>query len=203
MGAALAEAFRATGAEVFAPGRGELDVRDGASVDAYVRQMGGVDLLIANAGLAEDAVLARTSEEGWDRSMEVNLHGAARCAKAVMAGMMRARRGHVVLVSSHSALHPPVGQAAYAAAKAGLLGLMKSLAKETGRRGIRVNAVLPGFLETRMTVGLSAERRAAVLEEHVLGRFNTPQEVAAFLVHLHFQLAHTSGQVFQLDSRVC
>ena len=116
--------------------------------------------------------------------------------------MLRARRGHIVFISSFSALHPPAGQAAYAAAKAGLIGLSKSLARELGPAGIRVNAILPGFLDTPMTAGLSAERREQVRRDHALGRFNDPEAVAAFLVHLHNHLPHTSGQVFQLDSRV-
>jgi 3-oxoacyl-[acyl-carrier protein] reductase len=116
--------------------------------------------------------------------------------------MLRARRGLLVFVSSHSALHPPHGQAAYAAAKAGLLGLARSLARELGPAGIRVNTLLPGFLDTPMTAGLAAERREQVRREHVLGRCNTPESVAGFLVHLHDHLPHTSGQVFQLDSRL-
>jgi len=130
-----------------------------------------------------------------------NLNGAAYCARAVSRRMLRRRHGHIVFVSSYSALHPPIGQAAYAAAKSGLLGLARSLARELGAAGIRVNTVMPGFLETRMTAGLPPQRVQAVLGEHALGRFNQVGEVAEFLHFLHTRLPHTSGQVFQLDSR--
>jgi 3-oxoacyl-[acyl-carrier protein] reductase len=110
--------------------------------------------------------------------------------------------GHVIFVSSFSAVHPPPGLAAYATAKAALLGLTRDLAGRCGSRNIRVNSVLPGFLETRMTHNVTAKRRAAVLAEHVLGTFNTPAAVAGFLHFLHHRLPHTSGQVFQLDSRL-
>lgn len=198
---AIAAAFRSAGAEVLAPGRDELDVTDSSSVEAFFRPLKTLDLLVANAGAIDDAPLARTTGENWDRLLATNLHGAFRCARAASRPMLKARRGHLVFISSHSALHPPAGQAAYAAAKAGLLGLTRSLAKELGPAGIRANAILPGFLETPMTAAVTAARREAVRSEHALGRFNTPEAVAAFLVHLHRDLPHTSGQVFQLDSR--
>lgn len=160
------------------------------------------ELLICNAGCARDALLAKTREEDWDQQLAVNLNGAAACAAEASRSMLRARRGHIVFVSSYSALHPPAGQAAYAAAKAGLIGLAKSLAREFGLRGIRVNTILPGFLDTPMTASLSQARREQVICDHVLGELNSPDEVAAFLVNLHERLLHTSGQVFQLDSRV-
>lgn len=199
---ALAAAFAGTAAdEIATPGRGELDVTDAAQVAAWFAGR-PVDLLVCNAGTVRDAALARLCEEDWDRVIEANLHGAARCAAAVAGGMAERGRGHIVFLSSFSALHPPAGQAAYAAAKAGLLGLMKSLARELGPAGVRVNAILPGFLETPMTAGVGELRRREVRGDHVLGRFNTSAAVAAFLVHLHRWLPHTSGQIFQLDSRV-
>jgi 3-oxoacyl-[acyl-carrier protein] reductase len=201
LGRALAATFAEAGHEVLAPGRDELDVADAAAVKEYFRDR-EVDLLICNAGITRDALLGRLREEDWDAVMEVNLRGAARCAAAAARGMLRARAGHIVFISSHSAIHPPAGQAAYAAAKAGLIGLAISLAKELGPAGVRVNVVLPGFLETRMTEGLSEERREAVRREHALGRFNTAEAVGDFLVTLHGKMPHTSGQVFRLDSRV-
>jgi 3-oxoacyl-[acyl-carrier protein] reductase len=198
---ALAATFAEAGHEVLAPGRDELDVADAAAVKEYFRDR-EVGLLICNAGITRDALLGRLREEDWDAVMEVNLRGAARCAAAAARGMLRARAGHIVFISSHSAIHPPAGQAAYAAAKAGLIGLAISLAKELGPAGVRVNVVLPGFLETRMTEGLSEERREAVRREHALGRFNTAEAVGDFLVTLHGKMPHTSGQVFRLDSRV-
>ena len=197
---AIAAAFSEAGYPVAAPARTELDVRDGAAIKDYFRQH-STALLVCNAGIARDAPLARLEETAWDEVLAVNLRGAALCAAAVLRNMIRMRAGHIVFLSSYSALHPPAGQAAYAAAKAGLIGLAKSLAKETGPAGIRVNVILPGFVETRMTRGVSEKRREQVKSEHALGRYNTPEAVAAFLLTLHAHLPHTSGQVFQLDSR--
>lgn len=202
LGTAIARAFREAGDEVLAPGRAGLDVTDPDAVVAFFKQAGELDLLVANAGVADDRLLARTSEDDWDRAIAVNLSGAARCARAVLRTMVRRRRGHIVFISSQSALHPPAGQAAYAAAKAGLLGLARSLAREVGPANVRVNVLLPGFLETRMTEAVSPERREAVRADHTLGRFNRAEQAASFLVHLHRHLPDTSGQVFQLDSRV-
>lgn len=201
LGRVLAAAFTEAGHEVLAPGRGALDVSDTTAVKDFFKDR-AVDLLICNAGLTRDALLGKLPEEDWDVVMESNLRGAARCATAASRKMIRERTGHIVFISSHSAIHPPAGQAAYAAAKAALIGLTMSLAKELGPAGIRVNAVLPGFLETRMTEGLSEERREQVRAEHVLGRFNTAEAVGRFLVTLHDKMPHTSGQVFRLDSRV-
>lgn len=201
LGRALAAAFAAAGHPVLAPGRGDLDVTCPESIAAFFRRH-SPELLVCNAGLTRDAPLARLGEAAWDEVMAVNLRGAARCAAAASCAMLRARTGHIIFISSFSALHPPAGQAAYAAAKAGLIGLGKSLARELGPAGIRVNTVLPGFLDTPMTAGLSDERREHVRHEHALDRFNTPAAAADFLVHLHDHLPHTSGQVFQLDSRI-
>lgn len=202
LGRALAAAFTAAGHPVLAPGRNQLDVTDESAVRGFFRDH-PAELLVCNAGLTRDAPLARLGEAAWDEVMAVNLRGAASCAAAASRGMLRARRGHIVFISSHSALHPPAGQAAYAAAKAGLLGLARSLARELGPAGIRVNTILPGFLETPMTAALSEERRAQVRGDHLLDRFNTAAAAAEFLVHLHDRQPHTSGQVFQLDSRIC
>jgi 3-oxoacyl-[acyl-carrier protein] reductase len=201
LGRAIAAAFTTAGHPVLAPGRSQLDVTDAAGVREFFREH-SAELLVCNAGLTRDAPLARLDESSWDEVMAVNLLGAAACAAAASRSMLRARRGHIVFLSSFSALHPPPGQAAYAAAKAGLIGLAKSLARELGPAGIRINTILPGFLETPMTASLSDDRREQVRREHVLDRFNTPEAVASFLVHLHDHMPHTSGQVFQLDSRI-
>ncbi|MES2437701.1 MAG: SDR family NAD(P)-dependent oxidoreductase [Verrucomicrobiota bacterium] len=201
LGRALTGAFSDACWKVTAPGHAELDVSSPASIRRGLPPS-PVDLLVCTAGITRDAPLGRLEEEEWDEVLAVNYQGAADCAAAVLPGMMGRGCGHVVFISSHSALHPPVGQVAYAAAKAALLGLTRSLAVEYGRHGIRVNAVLPGFLETPMTAGLSARRKAEVLAAHSLGGFNTPPSVAKFIRHLHEELPHTSGQVFQLDSRV-
>jgi len=198
---AIANEFHEAGREVRAPGRSELDVTDPEAVAAYFAGL-ETDLLVCAAGITRDAPLAKLEESAWDETLAVNLHAAARCARGVLKGMWRRKSGHIVFVSSFSALHPPVGQAAYAAAKAGLIGLAKSLAREAGPVNVRVNVILPGFLETLMTAEVSPGRRDQVRKDHVLGRINTPEAVARFLRTLHEDLPHTSGQVFQLDSRV-
>jgi 3-oxoacyl-[acyl-carrier protein] reductase len=199
--ARAATAVFAAAHRVAAPGRDELDVTDPAAVASWFDGR-EVDLLICNAGVTRDAPLARLSEAAWDETLAVNLGGAARCATAVIPGMIERGHGHVIFISSFSALHPPAGQAAYAAAKAALLGLAQSLAREFGPAGLRFNAVLPGFLETPMTAAVNDTRREEVRHAHALGRFNTVEAAARFLLHLHRDLPHTSGQVFQLDSRV-
>ncbi|SHI40865.1 3-oxoacyl-[acyl-carrier protein] reductase [Rubritalea squalenifaciens DSM 18772] len=203
LGAACAEEFRAAGWEVLAPGRWELDVSDSGSVDAYFQEHGAeLDLLVCNAGLTRDHLLARMSEEDWDQVMQVNLKGAFLCAKAAARGMIKRRSGQIVFISSYSAFHPPAGQASYAAAKAGLSGLTKSLAQELGGRGVRVNLVVPGFMETKMTAPLGEEVKQAALAKHALGRWNQPQRVARFIHFLQTELPETSGQTFNLDSRI-
>lgn len=198
---AIAARFADGGWCVDKPGREELDVTDAAAVAAYFAAR-VPDLLVCNAGVVRDMPLARLGVEDWRHLIDVNFHGARRCAVACLDAMAARGGGHVVFISSQSAVHPPVGQAAYAAAKAALLGLARGLAGEVGGHGIRVNAVMPGFLETPMTANVTAARQGEILAAHTLGRFNTPAAVAAFLWHLHHDLPHTSGQVFQLDSRV-
>jgi 3-oxoacyl-[acyl-carrier protein] reductase len=201
LAAEVVRGLRASGWVVRAPGRRELDVADAGSVCAYFEAPGRVDLLVNAAGAVADRPLARMGEADWDRVVEVNLTGAFRCCRAVLPGMAQRRSGCIVNLGSFSGLAGSVGQANYAAAKAGLVGLTKALAREWGRRNIRVNCVLPGFLETGMTASLGERRRLEVLGEHVLGRFNTAADAARFIVLL-VSLEGVSGQVFQLDSRV-
>jgi len=202
----LAKAIRASLEKVsiptLAPGKDELNVSSRESVANYITSAGEVDLLICNAGLTLDKPLIKMSEQDWTDVMEVNLKGAFRCAREVSRGMMKRRAGHIIFISSFSALHPPSGQANYAAAKSALLGMMKSMAQELGPRNIRVNAILPGFLETKMTDRLPDEVKQASLSKHTLGRFNTPAAVGEFVCCLHQKMPHTSGQVFNLDSRI-
>lgn len=197
---ALARHWREAGARVHAPGRAELDVRSSGSVDRYFDAFERIDVLVNNAGITADRLFARLGEEDWDAVLETNLKGAFLCSRAAARRMIRQRDGSIIQIGSYSALHPPAGQTAYAASKAGLIGLTKSLAKELGPRNIRVNCVLPGFLETRMTAALSDEVRDAALARHALGRFNTVEDAALFIAMLG-RLSHVSGQVFQLDSR--
>jgi 3-oxoacyl-[acyl-carrier protein] reductase len=185
---------------VLAAGRDELDVTQSSSVQHYFSQRGPVDLLINNAGLTDDSLVLHMSEAQWQRVMEVNLSGAFRCTRAALEKMVEQRSGHIINISSYSALLGPVGQANYAAAKAGLIALTQSTAQEYGSYGIRCNCVLPGFLETRMTQQVTAPRCAEILASHRLGRFNTVEQAARFIAALD-GYEHVSGQVFQLDSR--
>lgn len=197
---ALREEFEADGATVHAPGRGELDVRSAESVADYFAGFDRIDVLVNNAGIAGDGLVLRLDESAWDSVLDTNLKGAFLCSRAAAKPMIRRREGHILQLGSFAAIRPSSGQAAYAASKAALVGLTKSLARELGPRNVRVNCVLPGFLETRMTAGLSAEAKSTALSRHVLGRFNTVSE-AARGIRLLSSLAHVSGQVFQLDSR--
>ncbi len=197
---AISAEFRSTGDEIFCPDREELDVRYSGVVQQYFEKVGDIDVLIQNAGVTRDRLFPHLSESNWDDVLNTNLKGAFLCVRAVIGGMMRRGGGHIVMIGSYSAKHPPLGQSAYAASKAGLEGLAKSLAQELGVRNIRVNCVLPGFLNTRMTQGLSNEHRESVRAQHSLGRLNTTEEAARFIRHL-LSMEHISGQVFQLDSR--
>ncbi len=201
LAAALVAEFQSVGAEVLHPGRDELDVRSADSVTAWFERLDHLDVLVNNAGVTGDRIFAKLGEAEWQTVLDTNLKGAFLCARSAARLMMKQRSGHLVQIGSWSALRPPVGQAAYAASKAGLIGLTKSLAKELGPRNIRANCVLPGFLETRMTASLSEEIRSAALARHALGRFNTVEDAARF-VRLLTTFDHISGQVFQLDSRM-
>jgi 3-oxoacyl-[acyl-carrier protein] reductase len=136
----------------------QLDLRDRSRPDDLLAEvedaLGPVEGLVNNAGIRRESLLALTSDEDWDAVLDVNLGGLFRCCRAVLRGMMVRRRGAIVNVSSLSALHGVAGQAAYAASKAGILGLTRSLAREVGKRGVRVNAVVPGFVPTDLTAGL-------------------------------------------------
>jgi 3-oxoacyl-[acyl-carrier protein] reductase len=158
-------------------------------------------VLVNNAGITRDRLLLRMDEACWDEVITTNLASAFHLARAVLPGMLRQGRGHLVQIGSFSALRPPEGQSNYAAAKAALIGLTHSLAAEYGSGNIRANCILPGFLLTKMTAALPAEAIEQARQQHTLGRFNTPPDVARFLECLH-HLPHVSGQVFQLDSRI-
>lgn len=200
LGQAVARAFAGPDWEIEAPGRSRLDVTDAVTINRYFSGR-RVDLLVCAAGITRDARLSGVTEISWDEVLAVNFQGAADCAAAVTPGMLDRQAGHIIFVSSYSAVHPPLGQVSYATAKAALLGLTTTLSRRLGSHGIRVNAILPGFLETAMTRSVTATRRQQILADHQLGRFNTPDAVAGFIGFLHHELPHTSGQVFQLDSR--
>jgi NAD(P)-dependent dehydrogenase (short-subunit alcohol dehydrogenase family) len=198
---AIAALLRAQCMTVQAPGRTELDVSKPDAIRDFFAGLERVDLLINNAGSREDSTLVKMSESQWDRVLEVNLRGAFLCAQAVSLKMIAQRSGHIVNVGSFSGKFGNFGQANYAAAKAGLIGLTQSLAREMGKRGVRVNCVLPGFLETKFTAAMTSKQKARILEMHELRRFNTAKEAARFIVFLD-SMPFVSGQVFQLDSRV-
>lgn len=182
-----------------------LDVTSRARVGEVVEQTlarwGRIDALINNAGATEDQLSAQLSADNWDRVLDVNLKGAFLCSQAVIRPMMKQRDGHIINLSSFVARTGRAGQANYAAAKAGLLGLTESIAKETGSRNVRVNAVLPGVLPTGMTATLSPEQLQTLAGANALNRLNDVAEVARFIVFLA-AMKNVSGQFFQLDSRI-
>jgi NAD(P)-dependent dehydrogenase (short-subunit alcohol dehydrogenase family) len=198
---ALAQEFRRAGAEVHAPGRKEMDVRDEAQVGAYFSQVPRLEVLIANAGLTRDGAVTGLASGEFHDVVDTILRGTFLCARAALKPMLAQRSGHLLFIGSRAARHGTQGQSLYAAAKAGLVGLAQSLAREYGSRNIRCNVVLPGFLETRMTATLSPPRREQVRAEHALGRFNTVENAARFIAFLA-ETDHVSGQVFTLDSRL-
>lgn len=200
LGAAIAKALASPDWKIESPSRAELDVSEEISINRYFENR-DVDLLVCSAGITRDAPLAKMTESAWDETWLVNYQGSLKCAEAVLPKMIARGSGHIVFISSYSAVHPPSGQANYAASKAALLGLTADLAARHGPHNIRINAILPGFLETRMTESVSSKRVSEIRTDHVLGRFNTCANVAAFIRFLHHELPHTSGQVFQLDSR--
>lgn len=201
LGLAIADALHADGFTIAAPGSKDLDVRDRTAVRKYFHE-GSVDLLVCAAGITRDAPLARLTEQSWDETWNINYEGSLLCANAALPAMVAKGSGHIIFISSFSALHPPPGQTAYASAKAALLGLVSDLSVRHGSSNIRVNAVLPGFLETAMTASVTEKRRDEILDLHTLGRLNTCENAARFIRFLHQEMPHTSGQVFQLDSRL-
>jgi 3-oxoacyl-[acyl-carrier protein] reductase len=201
LGRAIAQALDADGFIVAAPGSRELDVRDISAVRAYFLDR-SVDLLVCSAGITRDAPLAKLTEQSWDETWNINYEGSLLCANAALSSMVARGSGHIIFISSFSAHHPPIGQTAYASAKAALLGLVSDLAVRHGTSNIRVNAILPGFLETAMTASVTGKRRVEILDHHTLGRLNTCENAAKFIRFLHREMPHTSGQIFQLDSRL-
>lgn len=180
------------------------DVSQSAEVDrlfaAIGETFGAVDMLVNNAGLTRDNLLLRISEADWDAVLATNLKSAYLCAKAALRGMLRARWGRIVNVSSIVGIAGNAGQTNYAAAKAGVIALTKSLAQEVGSRGITVNAVAPGFIETEMTASLPEALRRRMLDHVALGRAGTPEDVAAVISFLCTPAAgYITGQVLVVD----
>jgi 3-oxoacyl-[acyl-carrier protein] reductase len=163
-------------------------------------RFGQVEILVNNAGITADNLLLRMSVEEFDRVVATNLRSAFLCSKAAVRGMLRARWGRLISISSVAGLAGNPGQANYAASKAGLIGLAKSVAKEVGSRGITVNVIAPGFIATDMTNGLGDEVKESVLGSIALGRFGDPAEVAAVVAFLASdEAAYVTGQVISVD----
>ncbi len=161
----------------------EAEAKD--AVVAVESVLGPVDILVNNAGITRDGLLLVMEEDDWDAVLEVNLKGAFLMSKAVLRGMIKRRRGSIVNISSVVGRRGNAGQANYSAAKAGLIGLTKSLAREVASRNVRVNAVAPGYIETEMTAALGESARNAIMSQVPLGKIGTPEAVAdavAFLV---------------------
>jgi 3-oxoacyl-[acyl-carrier protein] reductase len=179
-----AKRINASLAEAGAQGRGiVMDVRDTAQVEAVIelieKEFGGVYVLVNNAGITRDNLAMRMKDEEWDMVIETNLKSVFRLSRAVMRGMMKARAGRIINVSSVVGHAGNAGQANYCASKAGVTGLSRSLARELGSRNITVNCVAPGFIDTSMTKALEEKQRAALVANVPLGRLGTPEDVAA------------------------
>lgn len=215
IGLAIAKAFLANGDKVAVTYRSETelpegilgvkaDVTDGSSVDAAFTAVeaahGPVQVLVANAGITRDTLLLRMSEEDFSSVIDTNLTGAFRVIRRACKGMMKMRKGRVVLISSVSGLYGAPGQINYSASKAGLVGVARSLTRELGSRGITANVVAPGFINTDMTAELPAETQKTYLATIPAGRFAEPDEVAKVVRWIASdEAAYISGAVIPVD----
>ncbi|MBK8006378.1 MAG: 3-oxoacyl-[acyl-carrier-protein] reductase [Gemmatimonadetes bacterium] len=222
IGRAVAGALHAAGANVAIVGRDQAkaeavarelgdraagvacDVSSKATIEAAIaaaeKGLGPVDILVNNAGLTRDNLLLRMSEEELDQVLDANLKGAFYTVQAVLKGMMKRKGGRIINITSIVGIHGNKGQANYAASKAGLIGFTKSVAKEYGSRGILVNAIAPGFIETDMTAGLPEDLRKAMLAGIALGRLGKPEDVAGAVLFLASELSgYITGQVLVVD----
>ena len=222
IGRAIAEAFANSGARVAIVGRDQqradeaaaaigkgargfaADVTETAAVakliDDVEKAFGSIDILVNNAGITRDNIVMRLKDEDWDIVQNANLRGAFASIRAVSRGMMKKRNGRIINVASIVGLIGNKGQANYAASKAGLIALTKTVAKELGSRNILVNAVAPGFIETEMTAAMTPEAREALGKQIALERLGTVNDVAAMVTFLASDLAaYITGQVFVVD----
>jgi 3-oxoacyl-[acyl-carrier protein] reductase len=214
IGLAIATAFAAAGDQVAVTYRTSpppaglfavpCDVTDTAAVDtafsAVEAEQGPVEILISNAGMTDDTLLMRMSEQSFTSVIDANLTGAYRVAKRATPGMLRARRGRMIFISSIVGLVGSPGQANYAASKAGLIGLARSIARELGSRSITANVIAPGFIDTDMTAELTSARRDEILANVPLGRYGAADEIAATAVFLASPgAAYVNGVVLPVD----
>ncbi len=213
IGLAIARAFAARGDRVAVTHRSEpvegflsvpCDVTSEADVDgAFTRveeELGPVEVLVSNAGMNADQLLLSMKEEAWTRVIDANLTGAYRVVRRATSKMIRARRGRIILISSVVALTGSPGQTNYAASKAGLIGLARSLAREIAGRGVTVNVVTPGFVATDMTLALPEARQAEILNQIPLRRMARPEEVAGAVTWLASEDAgYVTGAVIPID----
>ncbi len=182
----------------------ELDVSDFDKCQEVVKEihkrLGRIDVLVNNAGIARDTLFVRMSREQWDEVLNVNLNGVFNMTRAVIPIMIRQRGGSVINVSSVVGIYGNAGQTNYAASKAGIIGFSKALAKEVSKRGIRINVVAPGFIETPMTEKLSEDLKKRALEMIPLGRFGKPEDVAKVILFLASDLAsYVNGTVLEVS----
>jgi 3-oxoacyl-(acyl-carrier-protein) reductase len=181
----------------------ESDVRDPASAElavaATVTHFGKIDVLVNNAGITRDRSLAKMSHDEWDAVLQTNLSSVFQLTARVLPIMAEAGYGRIVNISSVIGLHGNFGQANYAAAKAGIVGFTKSAALELARKGVTVNAIAPGFIETEMIAAMPEDVRARILDRIPLGRFGRPEEIAQAVVFLVTQGDYITGQVLQID----
>lgn len=214
IGLATALALRAAGHEVVVGSRsGEapnglsavpMDVASSASVDAAFDavedQHGPVGILVANAGMTRDTLLLRMTDDDIEDVINTNLVGSIRCARRAAKSMLRARAGRIILISSVVGAVGSAGQVNYAASKAGLVGVARSLARELGSRGVTANVVAPGFVDTDMTAELPEDRKAEILAQVPLGRYASPEEIAQVVVFLGSPgAAYITGAVIPVD----
>jgi 3-oxoacyl-[acyl-carrier protein] reductase len=214
IGLAIAQAFAAQGDRVAVTHRSGAapeglygvmcDVTDSSAVDAAFTtveaELGPVEVLVANAGITDDTLLMRMSEEQFTRVLDTNLTGAWRCAQRAATKMVRGRFGRMIFISSVVGLYGGPGQVNYAASKAGLVGLARSVTRELGTRNITANVVAPGFIETDMTAALTEGRREEILKAIPAGRLAAPSEVAAVVTWLASDAAgYVNGAVIPVD----
>lgn len=199
--AAAQDALKGTGRriEVIAA---DVSTQEGATatIETAVKDFGRIDVLVNNAGITRDNLIMRMSEDDWDAVLNTNLKGAFLCAKAAVRPMLRQKSGRIINITSVVGRMGNAGQANYAAAKAGLIGLTKTLAKEVGSRGITVNAVAPGFIDTRLTDVLPDDLKSALLDMTPLKRFGTVDDVSGAVAFLASDDASfITGQVLSVD----